>query len=302
MSKKSKSLQDWLFVLLGTTLVAVGISFFIAPAQLVTGGVTGISIIVEFLTNAMFSVPVPIWLTNLIVNAPLFIISIKQRGFEFGKKSLVAAGYLSFALWLTENIRNYMIAGGAGIAVIENDYLLTAIFGGLTLGAGLGLVLRASATTGGTDTLATILQYKFKNIPISKIILALDSCIIILGMFIFGIQKAMYALICVFVTSKTINTILEGVNYSKAVYIISDKSEKIAQELMVRLPRGVTKINAQGMYTKQDKDILFVVIAKNQVIKLKEIVTEIDDKAFLTITDAKEVFGEGFKQDSNQIS
>lgn len=302
MSKKSKSLQDWLFVLLGTTLVAVGISFFIAPAQLVTGGVTGISIIVEFLTGAIFPVAVPIWLTNLIINAPLFIISIKQRGFDFGKKSLAAAGYLSFALWLTENIRNYMIANGSGINVIQSDYLLTAIFGGLILGAGLGLVLRASATTGGTDTLATILQYKFKSIPISKIILGLDSCIIIAGMFIFGIQKGMYALICVFVTSKTINTILEGVNYSKAVYIISDKSEEIAQELMTKLPRGVTRINAQGMYTKQDKNILFVVIAKNQVIKLKEIVTEIDNKAFLTITDAKEVFGEGFKQDSNQIS
>lgn len=291
--KSNNEIRDYLFILLGTTVLALGINFFIAPANLVTGGVTGIAIIVEYLSKQSLGFPIPLWMTNLAINIPLFAISIKQRGLSFGKKSLVSSVYLTFALWFTAMIPNPFAT--------ENDLLLTAIFGGALVGVGLGLVLRASATTGGTDMLATIIKFKYNKFPISNLIMALDCTIILLGFFTFGARKALYAVICVFVISKVVNSILEGMHFAVAAFIMSDKSEELGEELMKRINRGATGLKAKGMYTKKDKDMLFIVVSKKEIHQLREVVKEIDDKAFITIAEVREVLGEGFIEDTNLL-
>jgi len=290
---KNKELKDYILILMGTTILALGINLFLAPSKLVTGGVTGVAIIVEHLSKTYLHVAIPIWLTNFAINIPLFAIAIKQRGISFGKKSLFSAIYLSIALWYTAYIPNPFAT--------ESDLLLAAIFGGALIGVGLGLVLRASATTGGTDMLATIIKYKHEKFPIAKLMMIVDSSIIIMGFFTFGARKAMYAVICVYVVTKVVNSLLEGMHFAIAAFIISDKSDEIARELLENVKRGATGIKAKGMYTKKDKDMLFVVVSKKEIHSVRQVVKNIDEKAFITITNVREVLGEGFIEDTNTL-
>jgi len=282
--------KKYLMIIIGVTITAMGINIFYSPYQLVTGGVSGLAIIVEYASKTTLGFGVPLWLTNLLVNIPLFIIGIKLKGKSFGGKSLFAAVFFSIALWYTSYI-----------PAVKADLLIASVFGGVLVGVGIGLVLRASATTGGTDLLATIIKHYFKTLPISNIMLGIDSVIITIGLFIFGVEKAMYALISIFIISKVINSVLEGVNYSKAVHIISSKPEEVSRAVMKELNRGVTGLNGTGMYTGGDKKILFVVCSKNQIVALQKVVTSIDDKAFITITDVREVVGRGFTEPQYDI-
>ncbi|MEG0388470.1 MAG: YitT family protein, partial [Niameybacter sp.] len=270
------------------------INWFLSPSGLVTGGISGTSIVVEEVTRNLFGVGVPLWVTNLGLNIPLFLISIRQRGFKFAQKSLYSVLWLSFALWFTGFLPNPFAASG--------DFLLPALFGGALLGCSIGLVIRAGATTGGTDMLASIIKFKHNNFPITKLMLMIDGVIILCGFFIFGQEKAMYAIISVFVTSKVIASIIEGVDYAKAAFIISDKSQLISAEIMQKIPRGVTGLKATGMYSKSDKEVLYVVVSQNEITRLRELVQGIDPKAFITITDVKEVLGEGFIKDPTALT
>jgi len=284
-ANNKEELIKYLMIVIGTTITAMGINIFYSPYHLVTGGLSGLAIVVEYVSKNTLGFGVPLWLTNLLVNIPLFIIGIKLKGKSFAGKSIFAAGFLSLALWYTSYI-----------PAVKADLLIAAVFGGVLVGVGIGLVLRASATTGGTDLLATIIKHYFRRLQISNVMLGIDSVIITVGLFVFGVEKAMYALISVFIISKVINSVLEGINYSKAVHIISTKSEEVSVALMKELNRGVTGINGTGMYTGGDKRILFVVCSKNQIVALQKVVTSIDDKAFITITDVREVVGRGFTE------
>lgn len=284
-ANNKEELLKYLMIIIGTTITAMGINIFYSPYHLVTGGLSGLAIVVEYVSKNTLGFGVPLWLTNLLVNIPLFIIGIKLKGKSFAGKSIFAAGFLSLALWYTSYI-----------PAVKADLLIAAVFGGVLVGVGIGLVLRASATTGGTDLLATIIKHYFRRLQISNVMLGIDSVIITVGLFVFGVEKAMYALISVFIISKVINSVLEGINYSKAVHIISTKSEEVSVALMKELNRGVTGINGTGMYTGGDKRILFVVCSKNQIVALQKVVTSIDDKAFITITDVREVVGRGFTE------
>lgn len=296
MKKKQKQngILDYIYIIIGTTILAAGVNMFLAQTNLVTGGLTGLAIVIKYVSENTIGKEIPIWFTNMAVNIPLFVISIKQRGLSFGKKSLFAAAYLSFALWYTSFLPTPLPAH-------QTDLLLASLFGAVFIGIGIGLVLRSSATTGGTDMLASIIQFKFKSFPIAKLMLAIDSTIILVGCYIFGVQKAMYALISVYVMSKVIDAILEGMHFAKEVLIISDKCEIIAEQLMKKIERGATGIKGRGMYTKKERDMLYVVVAKKEVIELIRIVKEIDPKAFMTIADIREVLGEGFIEDIGKI-
>ena len=271
--------------MIGATILAAGINMFFANLKLVTGGVSGLAIVIEYLSIKNYGVDIPLWFTNIVVNIPLLAIAIKLKGRAFVGKSMFAAAYLSFALFYT-----------SFIPVPKVDLLIASIFGGAFVGTGLGFVLRASASTGGTDLAANIIKVYLKNIPIAKIILVIDSTIILLGAFVFGIEKAMYALISTYIVSKVIDSILEGINFSKAVFIISDYSNEIAEILMKDLNRGVTGIHATGMYSKGEKQVLFVVVGKDEIVPLQKMVKEIDTKAFITVADVREVLGEGFTE------
>lgn len=286
--------REFLMILLGVTILALGINWFTSPLGLVTGGLSGVTIIVKEVSEKFLGYGIPLWITNFVLNIPLFVISIKQRGFEFAKKSLWSVVLLTCALWYTEFIPNLLD--------VQGDLLLGGIFGGAIIGLGIGIVLKAGATTGGTDMLATIIKFKHSRFPIAKVMLCIDALIILAGMLIFGSTKAMYAIIAVFITSKVITWVLEGLNYAKAAFIISEKNEEIAHAIMNRIPRGVTGVKAKGMYTKADKDMLFVVVSQKEITRLREMVREIDANAFITIADVREVLGQGFIEEYDSLA
>ena len=289
MKKLLISKEEFLMILLGTTVLALGINWFTSPLGLVTGGLSGFAIVVKFLSEKVLGYGIPLWITNLALNIPLFLVSIKQRGIEFAKKSLWGVLFLTLALWYTEFIPNLLD--------VQGDLLLGGIFGGAILGLGVGVVLKVGGTTGGTDMLATIIKFRHNRFPIAKLILVLDGLIILSGMLVFGSTKAMYAIIAVFISSKVINWVLEGTHHAKAAFILSNHSEEISEAIMTKLPRGVTGIKAQGMYTKQAKDMLYVVVSRKEITKLRDMVKAIDHEAFITIADVREVLGEGFIED-----
>ncbi|MBX4261459.1 YitT family protein [Clostridium estertheticum] len=282
---KNENIFNYVYIIIGATILAAGVNMFFANLKLVTGGVSGLAIVIEYLSIKNYGVDIPLWFTNMVVNVTLLAIAIKLKGRAFVGKSMFASAYLSFALFYT-----------SFIPVPKVDLLIASIFGGVFVGIGLGFVLRASASTGGTDLAANIIKVYLKNVPIAKIILVIDSTIILLGAFVFGIEKAMYALISTYIVSKVIDSILEGINFSKAVFIISDYSNEIAEVLMKDLNRGVTGIHAKGMYSKGEKQVLFVVVGKDEIVPLQKMVKEIDTKAFITIADVREVLGEGFTE------
>lgn len=294
MRKLLISKKDFFMILLGVTVLSIGINWFTAPLNLITGGVSGVTIIVKNLSEQYLGFGIPLSVTTFVLNLPLFIISIKQRGFEFAKKSAWAVGLLTIALWYTELIPN--------ILDVQGDLVLGGIFSGIIIGLGVGIVLRAGATTGGTDMLATIIRYKNDSVPIAKVMLIIDSVIILAGLLIFGPIKAMYAIVSVYISSKVINAVLEGMHYAKAAFIISDKNEEIASAILSEVNRGATGIKAKGMYTKKDKDMLYVVVSQKEISLLRETVRSIDPKAFVTIADVREVLGEGFIEDYNSIA
>jgi len=282
---KNENILNYIYIIIGATILAAGVNMFFAKLKLVTGGLSGLAIVIEYITKKNYGIEIPLWFTNIAVNIPLLAIAIKLKGREFVGKSLFAAAYLSFALFYTNFIPTPKV-----------DLLLASIFGGVFVGTGLGLVLRASASTGGTDLAANIIKVYLKSVPIAKIILVIDSSIVLLGAFVFGAQKAMYALISIYIVAKVIDSILEGINFSKAVFIISDYSNEIAEILMKDLNRGVTGIHATGMYTKGEKQVLFVVVGKDEIVPLQKMVKQIDIKAFITVADVREVLGEGFTE------
>lgn len=275
--KKKSEIKNYLMIMIGITILAVGINVYYAPQNLVTGGIAGLSIIANHVAG------VPLWLTNIIVNIPLFLVAWKIKGIEFVKKSLFGAIYVSIALWYT-----------GFIPPVQSDLLISSVFGGLCIGVGIGMVLRCSASTGGTDTLASIIKHFMKKVPINQLMMAIDAVIIVVGLFVFGVEKAMYALISIFIVSKVINMMVEGVNYSKSVHIISTKSCEISRALMESLNRGITSLNGTGVYTGESKEILFIICSTEELVELQKIVREIDDKAFIIISDVREVMGRGF--------
>lgn len=285
--------QEFFMILLGVTILALGITWFLSPLGLVTGGLSGLAIVVQEMSSNVIQGGIPLYITTFILNIPLFLISVKQRGVGFAKKSMYAVVLLSVALWYTAIIPNPFQVGG--------DLLLAGIFGGVLVGVGVGLVLKTGATTGGTDMLAASMKFKFKNLPISKLMLFIDGAIIVSGFFIFGSINAMYAILSVLVTTKIISSVLEGGHAAKAAFIISDKPVEIANEIMEKLPRGSTGLKAKGMYSEKEKEMLFVVLSQKQLPELREIIKGIDPNAFITIADVREVLGEGFLEDYDSL-
>lgn len=283
--KKHKGLLDYAAIVCGDLLLAFAITAFWEPNQLVTGGVSGIAIIVAvYSQRAGFTIP--LWITNLLLNIPLFLLGLKTMSRDFLIKTAFATFFLSVALYVT-----------ALLPPLDLDMTLAAVFGGVFSGLGLGLVFRVMATTGGTDLAASILQrHVFSHFSVARILFALDSFIIAAGLLAFGPSNTLYAIVGVFVSSKVTDAILEGLSFAKAAFIISDCAEPIAVEIMTRLSRGITGLKGQGMFTKQDKNVLLCVVSAKELVKVKAIVHALDRDAFVVVADVREVLGLGFKQ------
>ena len=284
-----ESKQDYLYILAGTLLMALSTNLFYTPANMVPGGFTGLAIILQHVTMPYIEGGLPVWANNIILNVPLILFAIKVRGWKFMRRTLLAAAL--FSMWLFALPEYDMVHG---------DYLLTAVVGGAIMGAGLGFVFLGKATTGGTDTVAALFQKLLPHVSITKILPFCDALVILLSIWIFGIQVSLYAVITVVLGGRVADEVIRGSRNAYLAYIISDKYELIATRLLNEMKRGVTRLTGTGMYTGNEHPVLMCAISKKQTVMLKDIVMETDEKAFLVLTDAQEVRGEGFLRYSKE--
>ena len=271
--------NDYVLILLGTAVMAVSINSFFDPLGMVTGGFSGLAIVVKELTG------IPLGITMLVLNIPLFLAALRIKGFHFLKRSL--AGMISLSFWLLVL---------PAIPLVKGDMMLAAFCGGVTQGAGIGLTFMGHGTTEGSDMAAVLIQKKVPWYPVTKIMQVIDWVIVLIGAFVFGFSMVLYSALAIFVIAKTSDTIIEGLKFSKAAFIITEKHEAVALAVMEELQRGMTKVLIRGGYSGKDKIMLFCVVPRKQIVFLKDIVHRIDGQAFVVVTDAREVLGEGFLQ------
>lgn len=286
MKKETKKWYKLIFSLLGLTLgtflLALGLVFFLEPNTIAAGGITGFAIALKEVVD------IPIYLTNLIINVPLFIWGVMILGKNFGWKTLYSTVLLSLFLKIIP------------MQVITTDILLASIFGGVVSGIGLGIVFRSGGTTGGSDLAGSILNKFFPTFSTATFMMLIDSMVVAFAGIVDGkIETSFYSIISLYITVKIIDLVLEGMGYLKGFLIITEKTEKVSKALMKELDRGVTLFKGLGMYSKEEKDILLCIVNRPQFTKIKEMVHNIDQKAFVMVVDISEVVGEGFEEITN---
>ena len=275
-----KKIYPILTILLGAAIYAFGLTYFVVPHHLFEGGATGITLITFYLFK------IPVSLMNLLINIPLFILAWKI----FGAKSLYSSllGTLALSAWLAffERIPLHID--------LQDDLLITALIAGILLGIGLGIIFNAGGTTGGTDILARILN-KYTHISMGKLLFILDFCILMLILLIFkDLRLVSYTLLFDFIVSRVIDLIGEGGYAGKGFMIITKRPDHLAKAINDDLGRGVTFISGQGYYSQKDLKIIYCIVGRNEIVKMKEMIHRIDPQAFITITEAHEILGEGF--------
>jgi len=270
-------------IMCGTFLMAMAVNFAYEPMNMVTGGISGLAIAVKAMTSGYISGGVPVWLTNISMNIPIFIWGYFKKGKDFLGYTFFANVCFSFFLLLLPVS-----------AIEQKDYFLSAIFGGSLTGTGLGLVFAAGYSTGGTDLLSSILHSYFKSYSVAAILFVLDALIILAGALIFGIYATVYAVLAVFLTTWIMDNILSGLKVGKQIWIISEKYQEISEKIIEQMDRGVTCFEGKGMYSGGSKKILLCVVGKRQILPAVQIVRGYDPSAFVIIQDAREVMGEGF--------
>ena len=272
-----EELKNDLLVVVGLLVAAAAYRMYLIPNQVVNGGFTGVGQLLNHATG------ISVGLVNIALNVPLFLISMKSMGLRFGVRSLIAMVLMSL---LIDHIP---------LPPATDDMLLASVYGGAISGIGFGLVLRGNATTGGTDMLAALLHRLVPVIKVSYAIFMIDGLVIIASAFVFEAQAAMYGLISAFLCNVLIDLVLEGPNSAHSYFIISDKSEAIAEKIMHEMNRGVTGLQAVGTYSQQHKQVLLCVVNRFEAMRLRRIIFEADPHAFVVANKAKEVLGEGFK-------
>lgn len=278
-----KNKKDYVIIFLGAGLMAVAIKIVYEPMDMVTGGVSGIALVVKYWMNVLFKINIPLWVTNAAANIPLLLIAYRLKGNHFMKRTIYAVVCFTLLLGIIP-----------AVPIATKDYLLAAVVGGVITGVGLGMVFLTDTSTGGTDLLGIILQYKIRHFSVAQILMVIDSAIVLLGAVAFGISKALYAVIAVYITAKIMDGILEGIKFSKLVFIISEKNEEIAKDVLYKIDRGVTALDAKGVYSNDSKEVLLCAVSKKEIISLLDVINEKDKKAFVIVTDAREIMGEGF--------
>ncbi len=272
------AVMSYFAIAIGSLILAAGLQYFLAPNTIAPGGVTGFAIVIETLTAF------PIYITNLVINIPLFIFGAKYLGKSRAIKTAFSTLMLTIFLRILPEV------------VLTHDLLLSAIFGGVMTGVGLGIVFKFDGTTGGSDLAGAMLNKKFPGLSIANFMMVIDLTVVAFaGMVEKQIETALYSVIALYVSVKVIDMVLEGIGYLKGFYIITDKPDEIADLLMRELDRGVTALKGRGMYTKEDKEVLLCVVPRSQFTRVKDIVKDMDPKAFVMVAEMYEAVGEGFK-------
>ena len=286
MSEKPKKVlafaTDYAKIIIGAAIWAVGIEWFFTPVQMVSGGITGVAMIVNMLTD------IPVGVLMILFNIPIFIFALKTFGFKFMLSSIV--GMVACSLFV--DLYNFI-----DTAPLTTDPFLAAIFGGLIMGVGTGMIFRTDATSGGTAVLAAAIRQKKPHINFGTYLLLIDAVVIAAYTLIFKrYDIAMYTVIAVFISAKMIDASLYGFSHSKLCHIITDHSDEIKTEIVKSLHRGVTVLRGTGAYSGLDKQVLLCVVKHKQIVEIRKIIKNIDQKAFVIVTDTRDVFGEGFEK------
>ncbi len=263
--------------------MAVGIRCIYEPLNLVTGGISGIAILIGHITEGIKEGGIPVWLTTAALNIPLFAAGWFVKGKEYIKRSLY--GTVMFTVFLSLIPR---------VNLADQDYVLAAVIGGLITGCGLGLVFLTSSSTGGTDLLSQIIRRFCPQFSVSTIIFIIDSIIVAAGGVVFGYKNAAYAIAAVYISTRTMDKIIAGSSNGLMLMIISEKYRAISNHIMNEQKRGVTAINVTGMYSNKSKKMLICATGKRELIKTLKIIYEQDINAFIMISDTREILGEGF--------
>lgn len=276
-------------IIIGAFVMAAGFVLFITPYKIVPGGVYGISIVLHHLFGT------PVGLVALCFDIPLTLIGIKILGPRFGIKTVV--GFVFTAVFV--DTLTYIWGEKP---LVEDDALLSSIFGGVLVGIGLGLIFKSKATSGGSDIIAMIIA-RYTRLPLGQLMIGVDSAIVIVGFAAFGDWKIpIYSLIVIYIFGRVIDLILQGVSYDKALLIISDKTSELRDKIIVDLDRGGTFIEGKGMFNGKDRTIIYTVVNRREVATLQEFIRKTDPNAFITVINANEIFGEGFKSLNENVS
>lgn len=269
-------IKEYALLILGTFLTAISFHLFFIPAQIAPGGIAGIA------TVLFYKLGLPVGAVVLVINIPLFIWAFRTIGKDVVIKSLISTFLFSFIL-------DYLY-----IRPLTHDKILATLYGGVLLGIGLGIVLRANATTGGTDLAARILHHQYPSVRVPWLMFIIDGVVVILAILFLTPDAGLYALASLFLSSKIIDLLQEGVGSAKAFFVITQKAEEISKRIICEIERGATSLHGRGMYSGQARDVLLCVVSRTEVLQLKKLVMEEDAQAFMMIADVREVTGEGF--------
>lgn len=276
-------IRDYCMILLGALITGASYTYFFIPNNIAPGGITGIATVL----NHLIGWP-PVGTLSFILNIPLFLLGYRSGGKLFVLRSFIAMMLLSLFI--------DVLPGDP----VTDDGMLASIFGGILLGLGLGLVLRAGATTGGTDLAAQMVHKRFSFISVGTFLFGIDCMVILLAGVVFDVQAALVALIALYVSTKVMDMVIKGWNTEEQMMIISDFAPEIARRINTEMDRGATFIEATGAYTGEKRGMIYCVVTRAQIMQIKAIVGSVDPHAFVTVSAAHEVMGEGFKQFSNK--
>ena len=290
--KHSKSLlvRNFLMIALGSAIFSLGFDLFLEPAGISCGGVSGIAMLIVYATRSKF---LTVGILSALINLPLFFFGYRKIGKLFFFGSLLGMVVTSVGFDLFAKI----------LPIPQTEPLVAAIFGGVIIGGGLGIVFIAGASTGGVDIVARLLKLKFRNFPIGKILLCMDLCTAVATGIVYGeFNNTLYSVITLVISSVVLDKVVYGMDYSKVALIISDRYEEIARAIDTQLDRGVTLLRGQGYYTRTDKFVILSAVKRKQLAQLKDLVMAIDPSAFIILQDAHQVLGDGFKRyDRNEL-
>lgn len=273
---KKEAFQAYFQIVLGCVIGGAAYPMFLVPNQIAPGGLTGVATIFNYLFD------LPVGITSMVLNLPLFLMGYKAMGKTFVFRSLIATVLFSVCIDLIK------------LPPVTDDVLLGAVYGAILLGIGLGLILRGGATTGGSDMIARMVHNRFPVITVGAFLFLVDCLVILAAAFTMSARAALYALICIFISAKAVDLVLAGMGSAKACFIITNQAREISDRILVDLERGATALSATGMYSGEGRTVLISVVSQREVLQLKRIVREMDQKAFVFITDTHETLGEGF--------
>ncbi len=276
-----KQLLSYVF---GAFCIAIALQMFQSPNHIVAGGVSGLGIILENLSNKYLGFGVPLWMTNTAINVPLLIASYKIRGKDILIRSAIVVGLLSTFLWALDFVNFEAM-----------DIAISTVAGAVIMGFGLGNIFKNGATSGGTDLLAAVITKIVPSLKISRVLFFIDFSIIVLGFLVFGVEKGLYGLATVFLCAKTIDYVLVGGDVAKAAVIVSEKSEELANKINEEMNITPTVLRSKGNNSDVAEITLYCVVPSKEITKLKEIVRNIDNTSFMAIGEVHEVVGAGFK-------